>query len=66
MICRKLIGSVMVGGKATVTGPDGLGSNGVIHAIDTVLVPPSMEKKFAKMMLKAAKKQKRLIGSNKD
>lgn len=56
----------MVAGKATVTSPDALGSNGVIHAIDTVIVPPSMEKKLAKIMSKAAKKQKRLIGSNKD
>ena len=56
----------MVAGKATVTAPDGLGSNGVIHAIDTVIVPPSVEKKMAKIMLKAAKKQKRLIGANKD
>lgn len=65
-ICHKPIGSVMVAGKATVTSPDALGSNGVIHAIDTVIVPPSMEKKLAKIMSKAAKKQKRLIGSNKD
>jgi hypothetical protein len=56
----------MIGGKATVTGPDGLGSNGVIHGIDNVLIPPSMEKKMAKFMLKSAKKQRRLIGSNKD
>lgn len=56
----------MVAGKATVIGPDGLGSNGVIHGIDTVIVPPSMEKKLAKIMSKATKKQKRLIGSNKD
>ncbi|EFX70414.1 hypothetical protein DAPPUDRAFT_13889, partial [Daphnia pulex] len=48
-------GSVMIGGKATVTGPDGLGSNGVIHGIDNVLIPPSMEKKMAKFMLKSAK-----------
>lgn len=66
MICCESIGSVMIAGKATVTGPDGLGSNGVIHGIDNVLIPPSMEKKMAKFMLKSAKKQRRLIGSNKD
>ncbi len=35
-------GNVMVNGVATVTQPDIQASNGVIHAIDTVLMPPSM------------------------
>lgn len=53
----------MIAGKATVTGPDAIGSNGVIHSIDTVLIPPSIEKKLAKIM---ATKRKRLIGKNGD
>ena len=58
-------GSVIIGGKSTVTGPDAIGSNGVIHSIDTVLLPPSVEKKLAKIMIKTAKR-KRLIGKNGD
>lgn len=59
-------GSVVIGDKAKVTAPDAIGSNGVIHSIDTVLIPPSIEKQLAKIMAKTAKKQKKLIGSNKD
>ncbi|HYW50690.1 MAG TPA: fasciclin domain-containing protein [Gemmatimonadaceae bacterium] len=35
-------GKVMLNGKATVTSADIAASNGVIHVIDTVLMPPKM------------------------
>lgn len=35
-------GKVMLNGKATVTSADIVTSNGVIHVIDTVLMPPKM------------------------
>ncbi len=36
-------GTVMLDSKATVTGTDFSGSNGVIHVIDTVLMPPTAD-----------------------
>src|SRR5688572_18986311 len=36
-------GSVRVNNSATVTQADVMASNGVIHVIDTVLMPPSMQ-----------------------
>jgi uncharacterized surface protein with fasciclin (FAS1) repeats len=35
-------GKVMLNGNTTVTAPDVAASNGVIHVIDTVLMPPNM------------------------
>jgi transforming growth factor-beta-induced protein len=58
-------GAVVVGGKATVTASDAVGSNGVIHSIDEVLLPPSIQKKLEKMMMtKSAKRT--LKGINRD
>ena len=57
-------GAVIVGGNATVTHADATASNGVIHAIDSVLLPPSLEKKLTKMIYKTGKRK--LIGINGD
>lgn len=57
-------GAVIVGGNATVTVPDATASNGVIHAIDSILLPPSLEKKLTKMIYKTGKRK--LIGINGD
>jgi len=57
-------GSVVLGGTSTVTVPDAVGNNGVIHAIDSVLMPPSIQKKLEKMMTKSAKRT--LKGINRD
>jgi hypothetical protein len=55
---------VIVGGNATVTVADATASNGVIHAIDSVLLPPSLEKKLTKMIYKTGKRK--MIGVNGD
>jgi uncharacterized surface protein with fasciclin (FAS1) repeats len=36
-------GAVVVNGSARVTTPDVLAANGVIHVIDSVLVPPGLQ-----------------------
>lgn len=50
-------------GSATVTHEDKLASNGVIHYVNSVLIPPSVEKKLAKL---THKKRKMLKGKNGD
>ncbi|RYG71323.1 fasciclin domain-containing protein [bacterium] len=51
-IVRQANGMVMVdpgmGAKATVTKTDIMADNGVIHVIDTVLLPPSIQRAMAK------------------
>jgi len=44
-------------GNATVTHDDKLASNGVIHYINSVLIPPEVEKKLKKIMIKSAKRK---------
>ena len=50
-------------GDVTVTHDDKIASNGVIHFVNSVLVPPSVEKKMA---LALAKQRKMLKGKNGD
>ena len=50
-IVRKMNGKLMidpgVGMKATVTKPNVMADNGIIHVIDTVLLPPSVQRAMA-------------------
>jgi transforming growth factor-beta-induced protein len=57
-------GNVMVGKSAKVTVPDATASNGVIHAIDSVLMPPAVKRKMAKLTKRASRKH--LKGANHD
>ena len=57
-IIRKMNGKLMidpgVGMKATVTKPNVMADNGIVHVIDTVLIPPSVQRMMdykAKMMM---------------
>lgn len=47
-IVRKMDGKLMidpgVGAKATVTKPNVMADNGIVHVIDTVLLPPSVQR----------------------
>ena len=56
-ILRKMDGKLMidpgVGAKATVIKPNVMADNGIVHVIDTVLIPPSVQRMMdqkAKMM----------------
>ncbi len=58
-ILRKMDGKLMidpgVGAKATVIKPNVMADNGIVHVIDTVLIPPSVQRAMAekaKMMMK--------------
>ena len=58
-IVRKMNGKLMidpgVGMKATVIKPNVMADNGIVHVIDTVLLPPSVQRAMdykAKMMMK--------------
>ncbi len=58
-ILRKMNGKLMidpgVGAKATVIKPNVMADNGIVHVIDTVLLPPSVQRAMdykAKMMMK--------------
>lgn len=55
-------GNVVVGKNSTVNFADSTASNGVIHAIDTVLFPPAIQKKLMKSMKKASRKH--LLGAD--
>lgn len=57
-ILRKMGGKLMidpgVGAKATIIKPNVMADNGVIHVVDTVLIPPSVQRAMdykAKMMM---------------
>jgi len=43
-------GAVLLNGDVKVTSADGTASNGVIHGVDSVLIPPSMMRKIEKSM----------------
>ena len=57
-------GAVMINGNSTVVGPDATATNGVIHAIDTIIMPPTMAKKIEKSMKSAQRRS--LKGKNGD
>lgn len=44
------LGAVLLNGDVKVTSADGTASNGVIHGVDSVLIPPSMMRKIEKSM----------------
>ena len=46
--CSVFTDFVKINQQATVTSADGTASNGVIHGIDTVLMPPGLLKKIEK------------------
>jgi len=57
-------GNVIVGKSSKVVMADNTASNGVIHSIDSVLLPPSIKKKLMKSMKKSS--HKHLKGADRD
>merc|ERR1711928_8472 len=57
-------GDVIVGKSSKVVMSDSTTSNGVIHTIDSVLIPPSLKKKLNKSLKKSARKH--LKGADRD
>ena len=62
--CSVFTDFVKINQQATVTSADGTASNGVIHGIDTVLMPPGLLKKIEKSMKHSARRH--LKGRNGD